>query len=123
MRDAESSGIMVCTPYDIRRAGWPETLESAIRHATRDTDGVYISVDIDCLNFAVAPGTSVVNAGGLLAHELTDAIFEIASRTKIIGMDVVEVSPPLDLSGNTAKVAAHVILNFLAGYARYSASN
>jgi agmatinase len=115
MRTAESAGVMVRTPYEIRRRGWRPVIEEAVAHASRGTDGVYISVDIDCLDQAFAPGTSVPNPCGLLAHELVDAVFEISRQADVIGLDITEVSPPLDTQDYTAQVAAHLVLNHVAG--------
>ncbi|GGY10322.1 hypothetical protein GCM10007160_41880 [Litchfieldella qijiaojingensis] len=83
----------------------------------RDVGGVYISIDIDCLDRAFAPGTSVPNGCGLMTYEVADALYEIARRVEVIGLDIVEVSPPLDNTSNTPEVAAHFILNYLAGIA------
>jgi agmatinase len=115
MHAAESAGVMVRTPYDIRRRGWPRVIEEAVAHAGRGTDGVYISIDIDCLDQSFAPGTSVPNACGLFAHELVDAVFEISRQADVVGMDITEVSPPLDTQDYTAQVAAHLVLNHVAG--------
>lgn len=115
MRAAESAGVMVRTPYEIRRAGWQPVIEEAVAHASRGTDGVYISVDIDCLDQAFAPGTSVSNPCGLLAHEVVDAVFEISRGADVVGLDITEVSPPLDTQDYTAQLAAHIVLNHVAG--------
>jgi len=120
MDDAERSWILVQTPHEIRKSGWAETLKSAIAHATRDTSGIYISIDIDCLDRSFAQGTSVPNACGLMPYEVADAVYEICRQTKLIGLDIVEVSPPLDNSSNTAEVAAVFVLNALAGIVNYA---
>ncbi|HEV7367934.1 agmatinase family protein [Arenibaculum sp.] len=122
--DAEQKGVLVLTPYEIRRAGWRETIARSIAHATRNTGGVYISVDIDAIYQSHAPGTSVPNPAGLLPHEVMDGVFEIALSAPTVGIDVNEVSPPLDTQDFTAHVAAHVVLNFMAGVvARRSGRN
>jgi agmatinase len=115
MRSAEENGVLVRTPYEIRRRGWRETVEEAVAHAGDGTDGVYISVDIDCLDQAYAPGTSVPNPCGLLAHEVVDAVFEISAATDVVALDITEVSPPLDVLDYTSQVAAHIVLNHVAG--------
>jgi agmatinase len=115
MRRAEDSGVMVRTVYDIRRQGWAETLAEVVRHVSAGTDGVYVTVDIDCVDQAFAAGTSVPNPNGLLAHELIDAVFELSASSDVVGLDIMEVSPPLDPSDNTARVAAYLVLNHVAG--------
>lgn len=115
LRTAEEAGVLIITPYDIRRKSWKDSLEKAISHASRGVDGVYISVDIDSIDLAYAPGTSVPNVGGLLAHEILDAVFEIAATAPVLGIDITEVSPPLDRDDMTSKLAAQIVFNFLAG--------
>lgn len=118
MRDAEDRGVLVRTPYDARTRGWRATIEEVVAHVTRDTDAVYVSVDIDCVDKAYAPGTSTLNPAGLTPHEVMDAVFEISRDAPVAGFDLVEVSPPLDPHGHTALVGAHVVLNHLAGAVR-----
>jgi agmatinase len=115
MHAAESAGVMIRTPYEIRKQGWEATIAEAAAHASRGTDGVYISIDIDSLDQAFAPGTSVPNPCGLLAHELVDAVFELSQQVPVAGLGITEVSPPLDTMDRTAQVAAHLILNHVAG--------
>lgn len=117
MRRAEERGILVRTPYDIRRQGWGRTIEEAVRHTAGGTDGIYISVDVDVFDQAFAPGTSVPNPCGLLPHEVLDAVFEVSRSAEVIGIDVNEVSPPLDRLDSTAQLAAHAVLNHVAGVA------
>ena len=115
MQRAESGGVLVRTMYDIRRQGWRETVEEVVRHVSTGTDGVYITVDIDCVDQAFASGTSVPNPSGFLAHEVIDAVYELSAATDVVGLDIMEVSPPLDPSDNTARVAAYLALNHVAG--------
>ncbi|MBP2301089.1 agmatinase family protein [Azospirillum picis] len=117
MDGAEAAGIMVRTPWDIRRTGLQATVDAAIRHAVEPTGAVHVSIDIDCLSAGFAPGTSVPNAAGLMLWDVADALFEIARRAPQASLDIVEVSPPLDGSGITAQSAAHLVMNFLAGRA------
>ncbi len=115
MRSAEENGVLVRTPYEIRRRGWSETVKEAVEHVSRGTDGIYLSIDIDCLDQAFAPGTSVPNPSGLLPHEVADAIFEVSSMANVVGFDITEVSPPLDQQDHTSQLAAHLTLNHIAG--------
>ncbi len=112
---AETSGILVRTPYDIRKAGWQQTIKEVAKHVTRDADAVYISVDIDCIDKAFAPGTSCVSPAGLFPHEVIDAVFELSRAVDVAGLDVVEVSPPLDDLNYTSQLGAQIVLNHIAG--------
>jgi len=115
MQRAESSGVMVWTPYEIRKAGWPQVLERVVDHVTGAADCVYVSVDIDCVDQAFAPGTSASNPSGFLPYEVIDAAFELSASVDVAGFDLVEVSPPLDRLESTVRVGASIVLNHVAG--------
>ncbi|WP_082650144.1 MULTISPECIES: agmatinase family protein [Bradyrhizobium] len=122
MRLAETNGMLVLTPYDIRKMGWEAAVGAALKHVSEGADGVYLSVDIDAVDQAHAPGTSVPNPGGFLAYEVLDVVFEIAARAHLLALDITEVSPPLDRDEMTSKLAAQIALNFMAGVVRREAN-
>ncbi len=70
---------------------------------------VYISLDIDVLDPAFAPGTGTPEAGGLSSRELLEIISQVVSKLKICGFDLVEVSPPYDPSERTCILAATLL--------------
>lgn len=72
----------------------------------------YLTFDIDCLDPAFAPGTGTPVAGGLSSAQAL-AIVRALTPVNLIGMDVVEVSPPFDQSEITAIAAAHVAVDLL----------
>jgi guanidinopropionase len=72
----------------------------------------YISFDIDGLDPAYAPGTGTPEVGGLTTRE-AQTLLRGLRGLNLIGADVVEVSPPLDSSGNTALVAATIMYEIL----------
>jgi agmatinase len=78
---------------------------------------VYLSIDIDVLDPAAAPGTGYPVAGGPDSRSLLDLLAVLQADLDIVAADLVEVAPPLDASGITAAAAAHVLLQFLAGHA------
>jgi agmatinase len=69
---------------------------------------VYVSVDIDVLDPAHAPGTGTPEAGGLTSRELLALLRGLRPAT-VVGADVVEVSPAYDHAEITAIAAAHVL--------------
>lgn len=77
----------------------------------------YLTVDIDCLDPAYAPGTGTPVTGGLTPLKLLRILREI-SDLNIVGCDVVEVSPPYDTAGITALNAATVVYEQLCRMAR-----
>ena len=81
---------------------------------------VYVSVDIDVLDPAFAPGTGTPEAGGLSSRELL-AILRGFTDLNLVGADVVEVAPAYDHAEITGIAAAHVVYELLSALApRYS---
>jgi agmatinase len=81
---------------------------------------LYVSVDIDVLDPAHAPGTGTPEAGGLTSRELLALVRGLAPA-RIVGADVVEVSPAYDHAEITAVAAAHVVYELLTAMALRSA--
>src|SRR5690349_8258188 len=95
-----------------------ECLTEAFTIATDDCDGVFLSVDIDVCDPGHAPGTGTPEPGGLTARELLDSVRRIAYELPVVGMDLVEVSPPYDHAEVTSFLANRVVLEALSGIAR-----
>ena len=76
----------------------------------------YLTFDIDCIDPAFAPGTGTPVVDGLAPHEAIDTIRALGDLD-IVGMDVVEVSPPYDHAETTALLGASVILEHLCAVA------
>jgi agmatinase len=79
---------------------------------------LYVSVDIDVLDPAHAPGTGTPEAGGLTSRELLALVRDLASAN-VVGADVVEVSPAYDHAEITAVAAAHVLYDLVTVMARH----
>jgi agmatinase len=105
MTEIVSRGLDVC-------------LTEAFAIATDDCEGVFLSVDIDVCDPGHAPGTGTPEPGGLSARDLLDAVRRIALELPVVGMDVVEVSPPYDHADITAALANRVVLEALSAIAR-----
>ena len=103
---------------EIGRRGLAACLDEAFEIATDDCDGVFLSVDIDVCDPAHAPGTGTPEPGGLTARELLDAVRRIGLELPVVGVDVVEVSPPYDHADITAALANRVVLETLSAMAR-----
>jgi agmatinase len=98
--------------------GLDQCLTEAFLTATDDCDGVFLSVDIDVCDPAHAPGTGTPEPGGLTARELLDAVRRCCLQLPVVGIDVVEVSPPYDHADITAALANRVVLEALGAIAR-----
>jgi guanidinobutyrase len=109
-------GITVIWLEDIWAAGVPATLERALQIAGGTEAGIYLTVDVDSLDAAYAPGTSVPTAGGLTARELLELVRGLA-RSGLAGLDVVETAPSLEATSATAGIATRVVMDGLAAHA------
>ncbi|MFA0441446.1 agmatinase [Vibrio sp. 10N.222.51.C12] len=92
-----------------------EAIIAQIKAITGDKP-VYITFDIDCLDPAFAPGTGTPVCGGLNSDKVMKILRGLAG-TNVVGMDVVEVSPPYDQSDLTALVGATIALELLYVFA------
>lgn len=80
---------------------------------------VYVTIDIDVLDPAHAPGTGTVDAGGITSKELLASIHEIArSNVQVVGADLVEVAPVYDPSEQTANTASKLIREMILGFVK-----
>ena len=76
---------------------------------------LYVSIDIDALDPSIAPGTGFAIPGGFSYRELWKILKEISKNFEIIGFDLVEVAPNLDLDNKmTCNLAAKVIIEFIS---------
>ncbi len=103
---------------EISARGLGECLTEASAIAVDDCDGVFLSIDIDVCDPGHAPGTGTPEPGGLTARELLDAVRRLAYELPVVGVDVVEVSPPYDHADITSFLANRVVLEVLSGLAR-----
>lgn len=102
---------------EITARGLGVCLDEALVIALDDCDGIFLSVDIDVCDPGHAPGTGTPEPGGLSARELLDSVRLICSTMPVVGLDVVEVSPPYDHADITAALANRVVLEALSGIA------
>jgi len=107
-RDALASGGQIYTRQQIRERG-----TKAILEAMPQMNNVYVSIDIDGLDPSIAPGTGSPTVDGLLYHEVRELLQGIAKKGKVVGFDVVEVNPLIDLHGQTSLLTTTMIAEFL----------
>jgi agmatinase len=92
-------------------------LDEAIAHVRERAPRTYLTVDIDSLDPAYAPGTGTPEPGGFTTRELLGAVRRIGCELDLCGLDLVEVSPPYDVAGITALAGQRVIQEALGGIA------
>ena len=110
---AEQHGFRVISPRQVKRN---LDLSCASISALAGTGPVYVSFDMDALDPAYAAGTGTPVPGGLSSFEALELVRAL-SGLHVVGMDVVEISPDHDPSGNTALLAATVLAEMLASVA------
>ncbi|WP_051324440.1 agmatinase [Candidatus Solirubrobacter pratensis] len=109
-------GITSLFAHDVMHRGIGAVVEEAL--AAVGDGPVYMSVDVDVLDPAFAPGTGTPEPGGLTSRELLWAVRTLASRVELVGADVVEVLPTLVGSADiTSLVADRVVREALTGVA------
>jgi agmatinase len=107
--DSRARGNDVVTIPEFRRRG-----HQAIVDRLPKSEPVYVSIDIDVLDLPLVPGCASSEVNGLSYDELRQTLFAIARSREVIGFDLVEVNPMLDVaSDNTSLIAAQLIIEFL----------
>ncbi len=101
-----SHGVLLVTAAEL--ASEPAAAGSRVTRAVAGRR-LHVSFDIDVLDPAFAPGTEVPSAGGLTTREALRLLETVTRLSRPIGLDVCEVSPPLDQAGVTSLAALKVI--------------
>ena len=107
------AGVMVMGMEQIDRFGMTTAVEKAIARVSQDVDGLYLSFDMDALDPRHAPGVGTPVAAGLTQREGHVACELIGETDKLLGMDMVEVNPILDVQNQTAALAVEYVLSAL----------
>ena len=110
INNAISAGLEIITPMDIVELGLSK-LATKLQKKTRLRK--YISIDLDCIDPAFAPGVSVPCPGGISSMDLIYLV-KRAVQSGIIAIDIVELSPDFDLNNITASLAAKIISESIA---------
>jgi agmatinase len=100
--------IGVHTARDVYRCSIEAVADDVVAQL-QNVDSVYVTLDIDALDPACAPGTGAPEAGGLSSRELLELLHVIFARLPVRALDIVEVAPPLDCNDITSFAAVKVI--------------
>ncbi|MFX0071697.1 MAG: agmatinase [Candidatus Hermodarchaeota archaeon] len=112
---ARQEDIRYLNAYLISELGFKEYLDKIISFfKNSNIKYLYVSIDIDAFDPSIAPGTGFAIPGGFTYREMWRFLKEISKHFDIIGFDLVEVAPNLDLSNNlTCNLAAKIIVEFM----------
>jgi agmatinase len=109
---------------EITERGLSQVVDEAVEYSLQGgAKGVFISVDIDVVDPGLAPGTGTPEPGGLTSRQILDTVRRLSRDLRVLGADVVELSPPYDGPGEqTAYLANRVVLEILNGMAERKAA-
>lgn len=101
-------GITTIRAKDVYQRGAESVITQLAKHY-QTYDAVYVTLDIDALDPAYAPGTGTPVSGGLSSRELREIVDGILHFLPVKAMDIVEVAPPLDVNHITSWAALSII--------------
>jgi agmatinase len=108
VRAALAYGANIITAYEVHENGM-ESVLAQIPQGGR----YYLTIDADGLDPSVMPAVAGPAAGGLFFHQVRRLIHGLAAKGRLLGMDIVEITPSRDLNGISAITAGQLILNFM----------
>jgi arginase family enzyme len=108
----ERLGGLIIPASSWHRDGSCATAARAIAHALRDCETLYLSIDIDAMDAGFLPGTGSIVHSEITLRQYLDLLGALAAAP-LCGVDLVEVSPPLDPSGRSERIAARLLLEAL----------
>ena len=111
IENVRKSGIEIVTPLDINEGGIFKIMDKIKSKYNKGRK--YISIDLDCLDPAYAPGVSVPSAGGISSIDLISLI-KLSVSLGIVGMDIVELSPDFDVNYITSLLTSRILLESIA---------
>jgi agmatinase len=105
-QDARDAGCDILSVRDVRRLGKTKVLDRIPNNVK-----YYVTIDIDGFDPSIAPGTGTPSHGGFIYYEVQELLKGLAQKGDVVGLDLVEVSPPYDPAGVTSILAAQLLMN------------
>ncbi|MDO4898733.1 MAG: formimidoylglutamase [Rothia sp. (in: high G+C Gram-positive bacteria)] len=116
---AHEYGVRYLLDEEAQLGNLPQ-VESFVENFLADIDVLYLTLDLDALPAAVAPGVSAPAAYGIPLEVVLAVIKQVAASGKLLAFDVAELNPGFDIDGRTAKTAARIIHTLLTHYQAYT---
>ncbi len=110
-QDAKDNGDKIYSVKEIRANGIEKIMKKF-----KTGRNVFVSFDIDAMDYSIAAGTGSPMFGGFLYDEMNEILESIANNCNVVGLDFVEVSPPYDDSGSTTCYLAARLISDLLGF-------
>jgi len=111
--EIRDSKVQVFTMKDIDRHGIAAVMKRALAIASKETRGIHVSFDLDVCDPSIAPGVGTPVKGGFDYREAHMVMEMIADSNRLLGLDLVEVNPILDVQNQTAILATELALSAL----------
>lgn len=112
---AVEQGVTVYTMGNIRERSLLSILREALDRLAAEVDFIYVSLDMDVLDQAFAPGCPAIGPGGMDSVSLLEAVLVAAQEEKVNALDIVEIDPTIDFRDMTSRIAAYALLQFMKG--------
>ncbi|MDF2791011.1 MAG: formimidoylglutamase, partial [Neobacillus sp.] len=113
---ADEKGVNYVTLRTARKKGIEETVQLCLEELSSKVDTIYLTVDMDVLDIAYAPGVPASTPGGMTTEELLEGVLAAGRHPKVKAMDIVCLDPLKDtLVQPTVKLGTHIFLTFLTG--------
>jgi arginase len=107
----KESGVTCFTMREIDERGMRTVMSEALEIANRGTDGFHLSLDLDCVDPAYAPGVGTPVSGGMTYREAHLAMEMVADTGRMLALEIVEVNPVIDEVNRTAGLAVELALS------------
>jgi formiminoglutamase len=114
---ARDSGITQISAREVANTAPADVARRALEVAAQRTEAVYVTLDMDVLDQAFAPGVPALVPGGMTSWQLFEMLLVLGSDPKVRALDIVEIDPSQDPRRATVRVAVHAMLTFLTGLA------
>ncbi|WP_312470862.1 agmatinase family protein [Neobacillus sp.] len=113
---ADEKGVNYITLGQARKKGIEETVRQSLAELAAKVDTIYLTVDMDVLDIAYAPGVPASTPGGMTTAELLEGVLVAGRHPKVNNLDIVCLDPQKDTPVQpTVKLGTHIFLTFLTG--------
>lgn len=104
------AGVTIFTTEDVKKEGPTNIMKKAIDIADFNTNGIHVSLDLDVIDPAIAPGVSIPEDNGISDIEMYEIVDEMLDNKDLIkSIDLVELNPSTDINNKTKTIALNIL--------------
>jgi agmatinase len=115
---AKSRKIRFHPMFEVLERGIDDVMDEVVEKVWGGTDGQYLSFNFNVMDSSAAPGVTATEPGGLESREIIRVASKIGERGGVSVIDISELCPMFDISGQTSRMAVCVVLRIMATIAR-----